>query len=185
MFLVVLLALVVVNAPTMVYSGGPPDDGNVKNPPLTHLGQSPQDHVLLKAMAPGFEGCDSFLGQTGLLRIFPDGFEETSAFEVPTGKMLVVTDVDWQVSKDPTAFLTTRILIVRLGLETVDFYRTSTTVTPDIVTGGLAGGNDRSVSGVVFGPGTSPCIAATTSDNSGGAVHTLTSTFVRGYLIDR
>ena len=150
--------------------------------PLTHMGRSPQDHVLLKANPPDTGDCVS--NQKELRRILPDGTEETTAFQTPAGRMLVVTDVDWEVFDTPTFFSTDRILSIRLGTQNVIFYRISVTVTPDLVTGGTAGGNDRSFSGVVFGPGTTPCISAISFNGTGGGSNSVTSTsLVRGYLI--
>ncbi len=59
----------------------------------SHLGVSPADHVVLE--------CAGTLMPTGIWqRNFPDATTQFP-FQIPSGRYLVITDVDWQVKAPP------------------------------------------------------------------------------------
>ncbi len=94
----VLIAVLSSSAP--VGAQGPPRglDVTVVNTPLpvtgsvampTHLGAQPSDLVTLECVATAGNQCGE------MRRIFPDGTEGVSAFTIPNGKSLIITDIQW------------------------------------------------------------------------------------------
>ena len=67
-------------------------------PAASHLGQSPNDHVVLEIIHVGPTGCGS--GSFDFARVLPDASYDygptSNGWRVPAGKVLVVTDLDWQ-----------------------------------------------------------------------------------------
>jgi hypothetical protein len=66
----------------------------------THLAQKIQDHVMLvAAVVPEEDEPCSGISFSGfdLFRVFPDGTKSPTPFRVPSGKILVITDVEWSV----------------------------------------------------------------------------------------
>jgi hypothetical protein len=62
----------------------------------THLNQTPTDHVTLRGFLVTLAGKDRDPTQFyEFKRVFPDGHTDSGQFVVPEGKVLVLTDVEW------------------------------------------------------------------------------------------
>lgn len=59
----------------------------------SHIGQLPSNHVMLSGTGMGKDDLGAEI--YGFFRIYPDGTTDPSTFKLPSGKALVVTDVDW------------------------------------------------------------------------------------------
>jgi hypothetical protein len=71
--------------------------GAQTQPSLTHLGQVVSEHVtLISQPGPEDPACQGFRWDKALFRAFPDGTVSREPFAVPTGQILVVTDVEWR-----------------------------------------------------------------------------------------
>jgi len=87
----------------------------------THLGQIPQNHVVLELIG----GLKGGYGPNNLdwVRNLPDGTRENGTgpggqFRVPIGSMLVITDVDWQyesTASQPGTMQIFRLFVVSLA----------------------------------------------------------------------
>lgn len=138
----------------------------------THMGQPPSNHVTLEAIGidPKEDPCE-----TGLtfVRIRPDGSTDPSPpfFRVPSGKVLVVTDVDWQYAGgQPRQAVTFRIFIAGNALPRVF---ESTIILNDSGEGGIS---ESMTSGFVVASGSNFCVDVTTD---GGQIQHVV---IRGYL---
>ena len=69
----------------------------------THLGQDVKDHVTLVAGEhPDDNSCDTLsFKNKALFRVSSDGKVEGKPFNVPKGRLLVVTDVEWSAYGGP------------------------------------------------------------------------------------
>ena len=81
----------------------------------THLGQPPGQHVVLELVG----GMTGGFGPANLdfVRNLSNGHRAPGAFRVPTGKSLVVTDVDWQYVHPQGAAGAGEIEVFRLFLQ--------------------------------------------------------------------
>ena len=86
---------------------------------LSHLGQPGGEHVTLEVVGGMKGGCGR--AELDFVRVLPDGDIETSpgglGYRVPEGKLLVVTDVDWQYVHPKGAEGAGKIQILRLTIE--------------------------------------------------------------------
>lgn len=103
------------------------------------MGQAPGDHVVLTLNAT-FD----------LVRIGPNGVRETNPFKVPQNNVLVVTDVDWQISTPPLGpppkFHKLRMFTINLATnETNTIFESSATLNDS----GQGGINVEMTSGIV------------------------------------
>ena len=87
----------------------------------THLGQNPQDHVVLELVGGVLGGYGN--AQLDWYRTLPNGTREIGAgpggqFRVPLGSWLVITDVDWQyetTASPPSTMQIFRLFVVPLA----------------------------------------------------------------------
>ena len=95
---------------------------------VTHMGQAPADHVVL-----------TFNSTFDLVRIGPDGRRETVPFKIPQTKVLVVTDVDWQMNPPMVGqkFHRLRMTIVNLETNEENTAFESSAVLNDLGQGGI------------------------------------------------
>ncbi|MFC2172815.1 hypothetical protein ACFLU6_09310 [Acidobacteriota bacterium] len=107
--LVVLLAFVVF-IPAFIALGGT----------ATHLNQSPDDHVVLEVYGTGEGGCEWPDGYMEFRRNLPDGTAEPGPFRVPEGKLLVITDLDWQFRSQNGSADEGRMAILTLVVENIE-----------------------------------------------------------------
>ncbi len=75
----------------------------------THMGVPPSEHVVLEVVGGAVEGCG--VAKWDFIRTLPDGTRASSFFRIPQGKMLVITDVDWQYHYEEQAY---KMMILRL-----------------------------------------------------------------------
>jgi hypothetical protein len=155
--------------------------------PAGHLLQDPNDHVVLVPTTPGLSMC-------AFRRVLPDGTKEAPDFQVPAGRFLVVTDVEWLVSKyfvtlgspnfplkanrQVVAELLTRPAGQRGALNLV-FQSRGVTVPMD---GEIAAGSEHLTGGVTVAAGATLCLVGRTNSHSDFAV--FTQAVLRGYLVD-
>jgi len=85
----------------------------------THMGQPASEHVTLEVVGGLQGGCGPALND--FVRVLPDGNSESGAgglgWRVPEGKILVVTDVDWQYVHPNHGTATGKIQTLRLFIE--------------------------------------------------------------------
>jgi hypothetical protein len=62
--------------------------------PLSHLGQPAAEHVVLNS-AVGDTGCSFGAAGRTFRRVFQDGTGALQPFQMPAGRDLVITDLDW------------------------------------------------------------------------------------------
>lgn len=162
----------------------------VELPSATHTGQPWQDHVLL---ITGSSGDDPQCGGlTFGIRVLPNGERETSgSWEVPEGKMFVMTDIDFGLrerSSDP--WVVGDIVTLEVQSSTAALFDTFWQGTVE-VDGVLAAGGElwettTIGSGVVFPSGSALCLSAAKGfEADSGNVSVINLTKMYGYLIDQ
>ncbi len=77
---------------------------------VTHLGVSTRDHVVLEMVAGVREGCGA--GKVEFMRTMADGTAGETAFRVPEGRVLIVTEVDWFYYQYPRGWNEARVRAV-------------------------------------------------------------------------
>jgi hypothetical protein len=86
---------------------------------LSHLGQPVAQHVTLELVGGMKGGCGP--AKLDFVRVLPDGNTESTpeglGYRVPEGKLLVVTDVDWQYVHPKRAEAAGQIQVLRLSVE--------------------------------------------------------------------
>jgi len=149
----------------------------------THLGQSSGSHVVLEVAGGVLSGCGpEFLD---FYRVLPDGNREGSpggtGWRIPTGKVLVITDVDWQyIHPDAKPG---QIQVLRLNIENLadDFIQSrafeSTVVLSNIAEGGAS---ESMTSGFVVSSKARICPDVTPGPQ--GPPYGLQHLILRGYL---
>ena len=114
---------------------------------LTHIGQPSSNHVTLEVVGGVTGGCGPELSD--FVRVLPDG-GSGGVFRVPEGKVLVVTDVDWQYATHGI-FDTSKMQVLRLVIENLADPKLdrramdSAIVLTDDGKGGLSGGISESM----------------------------------------
>ena len=78
---------------------------------ITHMGVPPGEHVVLECVGGATDGCGT--AKWDFVRNLPDGTRASGYFRIPEGKMLVITDVDWQYHYEEHAY---KMMILRLKL---------------------------------------------------------------------
>jgi hypothetical protein len=143
---------------------------------LTHMGQPSSEHVTLEVVGVNNTGDPRV--DLDFIRVLPDGTRPPSPprFRVPSGKVLVVTDVDWQYNLgDPGQVQTLRLFIDNL----TDPYISSRVFESTIILNdeGKGGISENMTSGFVVSSG-----GRITVDSfpGGGKISHL---MLRGYLI--
>jgi hypothetical protein len=88
---------------------------------LTHLGQPAGEYVILEVVGGMKGGCGP--AKIDFVRVLPDGGTEAGpgglGYRIPEGKLLVVTDVDWQYVHPKGAEGAAKIQILRLSIESL------------------------------------------------------------------
>jgi hypothetical protein len=156
---------------------------------LTHLGQPQWEHVTLKQSYDASNLCGN---DRGFFRVWADGREATKVYNVPSGKMLIITDVIWEVTPLPTAFSQGRTVHVGLNAHKMDgtfvgevFRSTAVITTADHLLGKRLSGSDQILAGVRIGPYRRLCTYADSLSSTGGARNTVTSAWIHGYQIPK
>ena len=89
------------------------------NDTITHMGQRVSEHVTLEVVGGMNGGCGP--AKLDFLRVLPDGSFESGAgglgYRVPEGKLLVITDVDWQYVHPNPGSAAGKIQVLRLFIE--------------------------------------------------------------------
>lgn len=164
---------------------------------ISHMGQSIDDHVVLVADFPDDPSqsvCPfgSFTGtEEALLRVFPDGTRGSIPFEVPPGRLLVVTDVEWKVERRFDGANLTRgrtvemILFIGSG-NTFDTFHL--VFRSRMVQVGRrrapVGTSEQLTTGFVVASNTAICPQATERGPGSGAAARVSDLILRGYLLN-
>lgn len=135
----------------------------------THLGNKAGEWVSLS-------GLFNNAGEIFFLRTMPNGKSE--AFEIPKGKILVITDISWQVTAGNPGTVTRLSLNVENLQNPVAFNRRVYNSVLTLNTGGVNGSNDHLTAGILVS--WEARIKATTTLPSGA----LENLFLIGYLVD-
>ncbi len=91
--------------------------GCASDPAVTHVGQRFGEHVTLEVVGGATGGCGA--AQRDFVRNLPDGTRTGGFFRVPDGKVLVVTDVDWQYVHPSGAAGADKLQIMRLFIQSL------------------------------------------------------------------
>jgi hypothetical protein len=169
--------------------------------PTSHVLQNPQDHVLLLVdpTTPGMSGitCTS-------RRILPttDPADRLEPFAIPTGRLLVITDVEWEAvaieffdPHTPFQFAPGSVVVFELDLARFSPFTTLPLMRSRALTVGPGGdpvaGSEQLTTGIVVAPGTVLCAHAEVEEAGGNPPVQVTRTparlgrvLLRGYLID-
>jgi hypothetical protein len=148
----------------------------------THVGQNPQDHVTLTLFAGSLMGYGP--KQYDWQRNLPNGtVEGNGSFLVPSGHMLIVTDVDWHYNGGaPGSRQILRILLFPLLSPHQSFRHLESSIILDAY--GDGGGSLSMTSGFAVAPetrigvDTMPGPGSTPSTTGGDLSHAI----LRGYL---
>jgi hypothetical protein len=141
----------------------------------THMGQKIEDHVVLTMVQPGL-ACPAVLHRVGL-----DGILSEQPFRVPTGRVLVVTDVDWSAFpgefSEPGDSVRLQIMLATSGVNLLPSFQSSA-----VIRGahGVPGTSEQLTTGFALERGTPICAIAGDGLQSSATVETLV---LRGYLI--
>ena len=142
------------------------------------------DRVMLQFQGGGNEPCPD--GSFPVTRIFPDG-TSTSAFSVPAGKMLVLTDLEGIIRQDPGLQWTAGRVGALTAFQTSPFPRPTLRalgpLTSEAVSAEMVSMAVHVQSGVVMGPNVTVCVSATVIFPSGGGVADVVQASLQGYLI--
>ena len=91
--------------------------GCASDPGITHVGQRFDQHVTLESVGGATGGCGA--AKWDFVRNLPDGTRAGGFFRVPSGKVLVVTDVDWQYVHPSGPTGAHRLQILRLFIQSL------------------------------------------------------------------
>lgn len=152
----------------------------------SHMGQDINDHVILRAKVG-----TSDLHITNFERVLPDG--SRTDFEVPSGRYLVITDVEWQVGRKMSPgtsyaleFQSGDIVWLEIGiLHTNSVLFSSRTV--NVMTDGLViGTSEQLTTGFTVGTGRISATAKVSWPQATGGITWGAQGFLilRGYLVD-
>ena len=151
---------------------------------LTHMGRLPSEHVMLEAsLATPPPGCDA-----GVSRIFPDGSKDPSSFIVPSGKVLILTDIVGVIDEDVT-WIVGDVVVLRALIkgplnQDVEILRAAGVLFSDSANSGTTAVNIHSQSGGLAGSGTSICLRVAWSRPGGSGLASVRDAHLEGYLID-
>ena len=106
---------------------------------LTHLGRKPSEMVSLS-------GLFNTSGEIFFLRTLPDG--NATSFTIPAGKVLVITDVNWQVTAGNPGTVT-RLLLRIDNLANPALIRDVFDSVLTLNSGGVSGSNENLRAGIV------------------------------------
>jgi hypothetical protein len=112
LFLSLIFASVIIFSNVVILEAGPIG-------PATHMGQTYDNHVTLEVVGGLNGGCGP--AKLDFVRVLPNGNMQSGAgglgWRVPKGKVLVVTDVDWQYVHPNGAASAGQMQILRLFIE--------------------------------------------------------------------
>jgi hypothetical protein len=135
----------------------------------THLGKKTSEWVSLS-------GLFNNSGEIFFLRTLPDGKAES--FTIPKGKVLVITDIHWQITAGNPGTVCRLSLNVENVANPVAFTRRVYNSVLTLNTAGVNGSNDRLTAGILVS--WEGRIKATTTIPTGALEHLL----LIGYLVD-
>ena len=158
--------------------------GRVASAQVTHVGAKPSDHVMLESVGVdpnGTSGCVVRVSAVEFKRNLLDGTTEQTegSFQVPTGKVLVVTDFDWsyQAENGTTAAGTTQVLrLVVQNIADGHFFPVASS-TAILNSEGFGAATESMTGGFVLSSKARLCAAV-----SPGSEDRLNFLHVRGYL---
>jgi len=133
----------------------------------THVGRKASDLVSLS-------GLFNNSGEIFFMRTLPDGTSTT--FTVPSGKVLIITDVNWQIESGNPGTVS-RLLLRVENLANPIFFRNVYTSVLTLNSGGVNGSNDHLGTGLVVSS------AAKITANLNTANGALGGLFLIGYLV--
>ncbi len=121
----------------------------------THLGAQPSDLVTLECVGgAGGDQCAE------IRRIFPDGTEGVSAFTIPNGKSLIITDIQWCSVLTSGVATGTQVAmsLTRTSARRAELYASSAIVAHDIAGESFACANEHLTAGLRMSvvPGATP-----------------------------
>lgn len=161
----------------------------------SHLFQDPRDHVVLRSgyreFRVGEPSCPSSqYPHWGLFRVLPDGQSESQPFGVPEGRLLVVTDVEWQVGPrfdlPDTPFQAGASVTASLAIGSpgeLEIVWRSATITVDAL-GSRVGGSAQLTTGFAVAPDTLICPEAFELVGELSYPVRVYLVYLRGYLVD-
>jgi len=142
------------------------------------------DRVMLEYLGGGNEPCPG--GTFPVTRILPDG-TSTSAFSVPAGKMLVLTDLEGIIRQDPGLQWTAGEVGALTAFQNSPFPRPTLRalgpLTSEAVSAEMVSMAVHVQSGVVMGPNVTVCVSAGVIFPNGGGVADVVQASLQGYLI--
>jgi hypothetical protein len=151
----------------------------------THLGKSPSDHVVLEVVGGMTGGCG--VAKLDFERILPNGESvgtDGTGWRIPGGKLLVITDVDWQYIHPDGEVAAGTIQILRLNIENLSEPRKISRAFESTVTlssKGEGGISESMTSGFIVEPKARICpdVMPGPLGPTGGLQHLI----LRGYLV--
>jgi len=159
------------------------------SPPDSHLGQKVADHVVLVSQFTETPQQCSFPVKIELLRLLASG--TLTKFEIPAGRALVVTDVDWLAQRpdgsqtfSPGTSVSASIRLEAGPQTSWAAFRSRSIPITEETKRALPGASEQLTTGFVVGPGVVICPLAQHLDVSGGGGANLLELILRGYLID-
>jgi hypothetical protein len=160
----------------------------------SHLLQAPLDHVVLRAAATDLRDdnpCPGDFRGKAFFRILPDGTRETLPFAVPSGRLLVVTDVEWTASRlvGGGALLAGRPVVLSLSLKapppsTPEVVFRSEGVRSGYGQGRVVAGSDQLTAGFAVAEQTGICAGVAQLVPNGFSGVRTGPILLRGYLVD-
>lgn len=159
---------------------------------LTHLGQPQAEHVTLDYE---FDPNNLCANSAIFVRRFANGTEAPNRFRVPNGKILIITDLIWDVQPGPSVlntFVAGRTLNVQISSRTssgqdnrVAFRSSPINLTEALAGPNRVGGSTHIIAGVRVGSGRVLCATAASISPGASTVHLVRSAEIHGYLVNR
>ncbi len=154
----------------------------LSQPSLTHMGQMPAEHVMLRTTQSA--GTCNGPGGLNVTRVGADG-TFTGTFTVPSGKVLIVTDIRAIVINDGSnSWGLGDIVTARVTFGTSGILRASVTVTAETESKNLLLVERQIVSGGAIGAGIEPCVSGEVVFFSSSIQTSARQATIFGYLID-
>ncbi len=152
----------------------------------THLGQKAEDHVMLQwTYITGVSSC-SFSNQ-GFVEVFPDGTAATQQYVVPAKHVLVITDVEWDMSEEALVPWLADTYNLIFGLRLLPGAHTVFEATEPLTSHYAAvkrwGGSRSSTAGFRVKPNVDLCPFLGLIQDGGSAAASLGSIQLRGYVV--
>jgi hypothetical protein len=163
------------------------------SPPDSHMGQKAIDHVVLVSQFTDTpQNCNNPFANFELFRLFPSGI--LTKFQIPTGRALVVTDVEWIALPQPGSHefnpgdSVTMSIRLENGSQTPNLIPNAFQSRMILITAehirALPGSSEQLTTGFVVASGVTICPQGQFFDTSGNGILPLQQVILRGYLID-